>query len=71
MMMPEEECAAVRRATGTGEPLGSPEFLRSLERAAGRRLRVLDRGRPRKRSGGGEPPGLQESLFESRVSSRA
>jgi putative transposase len=39
---------AMRRATLTGEPFGSEEFLAGLERQAGRRLRVLSRGRPRK-----------------------
>lgn len=37
------------RATRTGEPLGSPEFVRDLERRAGRGLRVVERGRPGKR----------------------
>jgi len=36
----QAECDAVRRATHTGEPLGSREFLRQLERQAGRRLEV-------------------------------
>jgi hypothetical protein len=48
--IPEEHWAAVRHATRTGEPLGSSEFVTNLERQAGRRLRVLDRGRPRKRA---------------------
>jgi putative transposase len=38
----------IRRATLTGEPLGSAEFLRDLERKTGRRLVVLPRGRPKK-----------------------
>jgi putative transposase len=38
---------AIRRATLTGEPLGSAEFVARLERETGRRLRVLARGRPR------------------------
>jgi len=42
------ELHEVRRATQTGEPLGSQEFLKQLERQAGRRLRVGARGRPAK-----------------------
>lgn len=38
----------IRRATLAGEPLGSSEFVRDLERRAGRRLIVLPRGRPKK-----------------------
>jgi putative transposase len=44
----EAEALAIRRATSTGEPLGPKEFLERLESAAGRRLRVLKRGRPAK-----------------------
>lgn len=44
----EENWNDIRRATLTGEPLGSREFVSLLERIAGRRLRVLPRGRPRK-----------------------
>jgi hypothetical protein len=57
----EEE--AIRRATLTGEPLGSRGFLAQLERRAGRRLRVLERGRPKSRP---DPraDGEQGSLFE-------
>jgi len=44
---------SIRRATATGEPLGTPEFVSTLERAAGRRLQVLPRGRPPKPSGDG------------------
>jgi hypothetical protein len=43
-------CDAVRRATSTGEPLGVREFVTAMEEEAGRRLRVLARGRPRKRA---------------------
>ena len=43
------ECDAVRRATSTGEPLGARQFVMAMERKTGRRLRVLSRGRPRKR----------------------
>jgi putative transposase len=41
------EAEKVRRATRTGEPLGSRGFVAGLERLAGRRLRVLERGRPK------------------------
>ena len=59
----ESECDALRLATHTGEPLGPRQFVTQLERQAGRRLRVLPRGRPPK-----APPSLtgldcQESLF--------
>jgi putative transposase len=46
---PEDDWSAVRHATRTGEPLGSREFVAHLERQAGRRLRVRERGRPKKR----------------------
>ena len=65
--MAEEECAAVRRATWTGEPLGSAEFVRRLERVAGRRLRVYECGRPRKKRGVGALEGVQECLFTNEV----
>ncbi len=45
--MPGDVLAAMRRAAATGEPLGSGEFVRSLEQRAGKRLRVLERGRPK------------------------
>ncbi len=45
--MPDGESSAVREATRTGEPLGSPEFVVGLERQVGRRLRLLPRGRPK------------------------
>jgi putative transposase len=44
----EGEEEAVRRATRTGEPLGSRRFVAELERRSGRRLRVLERGRPKR-----------------------
>jgi putative transposase len=44
----EEEVRTLRRATWTGEPLGSERFVKELESEAGRRLRVLARGRPAK-----------------------
>jgi putative transposase len=44
----DAELDEVRRATHTGEPLGSREFIAGLERQTGRRLRVAERGRPRK-----------------------
>ena len=57
------ECDSLRHATHTGEPLGSPEFVTGLERQAGRRLRVLARGRPQKKPGAADPAGQQASLF--------
>jgi putative transposase len=42
---------AMRRATLTGEPFGSEEFLSQIEHQTGRRLRVLSQGRPRKNKG--------------------
>jgi putative transposase len=45
--MPDGESSAVREATRTGEPLGSPEFVVGLERQVGRRLRLFPRGRPK------------------------
>jgi hypothetical protein len=57
------ECDAVRHAAYTGEPLGSPEFVTTLERQAGRRLRVLARGRPPKKPEAADPAGRQEGLF--------
>jgi putative transposase len=54
--MAECECAAVRRATATGEPLGPREFTADLERQAGRRLRGWERGRPRKPAESPEDP---------------
>jgi hypothetical protein len=59
----ETECDSTRRATHTGEPLGSREFLQQLERQAGRRLQVLARGRPAKRLCQPERTGLLQSLF--------
>jgi putative transposase len=61
--MPGGECDTVRRATHTGEPLGSREFVTALERQAGRRLRVLARGRPPKEPEAGDQAGLQGGLF--------
>jgi putative transposase len=40
---------AIRRFTHTGRPLGSAEFVRKLERAAGRPLGVQKGGRPKGR----------------------
>jgi hypothetical protein len=57
------ECDAVRRATHTGEPLGSREFVTTLERQAGRRLRVLARGRPPKKPEAADHAGLPGHLF--------
>jgi putative transposase len=44
---PQDSIAQLRRATKLGEPLGSDTFVCQLEAKAARRLRVLDRGRPR------------------------
>jgi putative transposase len=60
---PDGEVAAVRRATSTGEPLGSTEFIMGLERQAGRRLRVWERGRPRQKPQSGEEAVRQACLF--------
>jgi len=62
----EGETEALRRATHTGEPFGGAAFLTRLETAAGRRLKVLPRGRPKKE----EAPqtnhrDIQRSLFAS------
>jgi putative transposase len=43
---PQAELNRMRRATTLGEPLGSDAFVQELEAKAGRRLRVLARGRP-------------------------
>ena len=61
--LPEPECAELRRATHAGEPLGSKDFLASLERQARRRLRVFARGRPPKQHTAGEAAGIQGMLF--------
>ncbi|HVP49171.1 MAG TPA: transposase [Bryobacteraceae bacterium] len=61
--MSQAECDAVRRATHTGEPLGSHEFFTQLERQAGRRLRVLARGRPAKRPCEADRTGCRQELF--------
>jgi len=53
----------LRRATYTGEPLGSLEFVAELERRAGRRLRVLKNGRPKKQLEGSGDAAAQDLLF--------
>jgi len=68
--MTDEDCAKVRRATGTGEPLGPRYFIRRLEQKAGRRLEVYGRRRPKTRSGAGAPEGIQECLFASQTECR-
>lgn len=40
------ECDSLRRATHTGEPLGSGEFVRGLEQQAGRRLQSKPASKP-------------------------
>ena len=57
------ECEAVRRATNTGEPLGPAEFIAALERRVGKRLRVLERGRPKKAPESPENRAAQACLF--------
>jgi len=59
------ESDSIRRATYVGEPLGSREFVEALERQAGRRLRVLSRGRPQKKPDAPKDAGRQGSLFAS------
>ena len=54
---------AVRRATRTGEPLGSREFLVLLERRAGKLLRVRKRGRPKAIRQSAEEAARQGCLF--------
>ncbi len=44
-----ETLAALRKHTHSGYPLGSAAFIASLEQLAGRLLRTLPRGRPRKK----------------------
>jgi putative transposase len=46
----ESEIAAIRKCTHTGRPLGTPEFLRSLEQATQRLLVPQKGGRPLGRS---------------------
>jgi putative transposase len=61
--IPDGECDSVRRATHTGEPLGTREFVASLERQAGRRLRVLARGRPQKKPEAADQGNLRDGLL--------
>ncbi len=57
------EAETVRRATHTGEPLGSRDFLIGLEHRTGKRLRVLERGRPRKKPRSAGEAAIQACLF--------
>ena len=57
------ESDSIRRATHTGEPLGSREFVAALERQAGRRLPVMAHGRPQKKPEAMEDARRQGSLF--------
>jgi putative transposase len=59
----ESEVEAVRRATRTGEPLGSREFILQLERRQGKRLTVGERGRPRRLPQSEEEAARQGNLF--------
>ena len=61
--MNEADLDAVRRATRTGEPLGSREFLVSLERRSGKLLRVRERGRPKAIPQSPEEAARQGCLF--------
>jgi len=45
----DEIVSRLRRCTSRGRPLGTDSFLSKLERALGRRLRPLPRGRPKTR----------------------
>ena len=44
----DSDLTAIRNCTYTGRPLGTTEFIRSLERETNRSLTVQKRGRPRK-----------------------
>lgn len=44
----QSELSAIRNCTYTGRPLGTKEFIRSLEKETNRSLTVQKRGRPRK-----------------------
>ncbi len=46
----EQDCVAIRKATYSGRPWGSREFVLQLERQLGRRLAPAKGGRPRKAS---------------------
>ena len=59
----DAESEAVRRATRTGEPLGSREFVAGLERQTRKRLRVGERGRPRNLPQSREEAARQGCLF--------
>jgi hypothetical protein len=60
------ESDSIRRATHTGEPLGSGEFVAALEQRAGRRLRVLARGRPQRKPEAEEGPARHGGWFAGR-----
>jgi len=63
--MSADEAEAVRRATRTGEPLGSRGFLAEMERQTGKRLRVLERGRPKKAGQCAIDVARQGSLYQA------
>ena len=44
----ESEIAEIRRCTHTGRPLGSEDFVHSLEHSMNRRLAPLKGGRPKR-----------------------
>jgi putative transposase len=64
--LPADELEALRRAARTGEPLGSREFVMALERRVGKRLHVLDRGRPRRKAQSPGEAARQAELFADR-----
>jgi putative transposase len=43
-----EILAAIKKHTHNGHPLGNASFIAELEKIIGRRLRALQRGRPKK-----------------------
>ncbi len=45
----EEEIEKIRKNTMLGRPLGTPRFIEEVEKKLGRVIRVLPRGRPRKK----------------------
>ena len=56
----EDEVARLRQCTHTGRPLGTPEFIKSLERATQRQLAPQKGGRRGKQDDGKQ----QALLFE-------
>jgi len=46
---PQEVIETLRKNVTSGRPCGDEDFIKSIEKIVGRPLRVLPRGRPRKR----------------------